>query len=71
VCVENGGRWVQSLSQNFDGIGRAMLTLIEISTTEGWADVMYAAADVRGPMLEPKPNVGEGWAWFFVFLASM
>ena len=38
-----GGKWEQRLSQNFDNVWNSMLTLTEISTTEGWVDVMYAA----------------------------
>ena len=47
VCVEQGGQWVR-MNQNFDHIGNAMMTLFEISTTEGWVDVMYAAMDATG-----------------------
>ena len=37
-CAETGGKWV-NFNQNFDSIGTAFLTLIEIATTEGWVDV--------------------------------
>lgn len=66
TCVEQGGKWVQALSQNFDNILTAMLTLFEISTTEGWVDVMYQATDARGPYKEPVRDSQEIWALFFV-----
>ena len=33
---------------NFDNIYNSLLTLFEMSTTEGWTTVMYAAVDSRG-----------------------
>ena len=48
LCAENGGKWQLSIFQNFDNIYMSMLTLFEISTTEGWTAVMYAATDSRG-----------------------
>jgi hypothetical protein len=54
------------LNQNFDSIGEAMLTLFEISTTEGWVDVMYAGTDARGPFMQPLRDVQELWSIFFV-----
>eukprot|EP00927_Polykrikos_kofoidii_P085373 TRINITY_DN9275_c0_g4_i1.p1 TRINITY_DN9275_c0_g4~~TRINITY_DN9275_c0_g4_i1.p1 ORF type:complete len:1865 (-),score=301.26 TRINITY_DN9275_c0_g4_i1:204-5798(-) len=53
LCHEQGGSWVQRLSQNFDNIINSLLTLFEISTTEGWVDVMYAASDHVGPYMQP------------------
>jgi hypothetical protein len=53
ICVENGGKWVRSLFQHFDNILYSMLTLFEISTTEGWVDVMYSGVDARGAHHEP------------------
>jgi len=52
--VENGGKWVRALFQHFDNIFYSMLTLFEISTTEGWVDVMYSGVDSRGPHYEPE-----------------
>lgn len=66
MCVEQGGLWQETLSQSFDNIGTAMLTLFEISTTEGWVDVMYAGVDAVGPYMRPKVNNQELWSLFFV-----
>jgi hypothetical protein len=68
MCVEQGGYWIPSLSQSFDNIFTSMLTLFEISTTEGWVDVMYSACDSRGPYLEPKRDEQEVFASLFFCL---
>jgi|LauGreDrversion4_2_1035121.scaffolds.fasta_scaffold194868_2 hypothetical protein len=39
-CINQGGTW-QNADQNFDDIFNAMSTLFQISTTEGWIDIMY------------------------------
>ena len=36
----------------FDDMPTAMLTLFEISTTEGWTDVMFEAIDAAGGKLK-------------------
>jgi hypothetical protein len=65
VCAETGGLWV-NFNQNFDSIGTAFLTLIEIATTEGWVDVMYMAMDQRGPHMTPERDFAMVWSLFFV-----
>jgi hypothetical protein len=76
LCVEQGGEWSEVLSQNFNNIGRAMITLFEISTTEGWVDVMYAAADSYSEFhMQPTRDRQEIlWALYFmlyIFLSFM
>ncbi|CAE7681409.1 para [Symbiodinium pilosum] len=67
LCLEQGSRWVPTISQNFNNIWFAMLTLFEISTTEGWVDVMYSAADAVQPYVQPKRNNQEMlWVPFFM-----
>jgi len=67
LCLEQGSRWLPTISQSFDNIWYAMLTLFEISTTEGWVDVMYSAADSMGPYVQPKRDVNETlWVPFFM-----
>eukprot|EP00392_Amoebophrya_sp_AT5.2_P005419 g5428.t1 len=73
LCVEQGAsmseqsyKWVPSISQSFDNIGRAVVTLLEISTTEGWVDVMLAAVDARGVDRQPLRDYNEIWSIFFV-----
>jgi len=62
LCAEQGGSWSRALDQNFDNIWNSLLTLFEISSTEGWVDVMYAAVDSRQPYEEPKR---ENQQWLF------
>lgn len=58
LCTEQGGKWV-NLNQNFDNLLVGTIALFEISTTEGWVDVMLAAVDSRGPYLQPKRDANE------------
>jgi len=49
--VTNSGGYVAQLEwktapSNFDNIGNALLTLFELSTMEGWPDIMYPAMDI-------------------------
>ena len=47
ICLESGGKWLNSF-QNFDTVGHAMVTLVEIATTESWVDVMHSGVDAVG-----------------------
>ncbi|CAG9569858.1 unnamed protein product [Danaus chrysippus] len=40
---------------NFDNIGYSMLTVFQCITLEGWTDIMYAIADVKG----------NTWVWIY------
>ncbi|CAD7929440.1 unnamed protein product [Amoebophrya sp. A120] len=73
LCVEQGAstgeqayKWMPRISQNFDNIGDAVVTLLEISTTEGWVDVMLSAVDARGIDRQPLRDYAEVWTLFFV-----
>jgi hypothetical protein len=46
-CLAMGGEWVNKNS-NFDNTWNAMLTLFQMTTTEGWIDVMISGLDARG-----------------------
>lgn len=75
LCHEQGSRWMPTISQSFDNIWLAMLTLFEISTTEGWVDVMYAATDKTDHYVQPKRE-NEAVAWtlvmiFYMFFSAM
>lgn len=35
-CLAAGGVWGATVDQNFDNVGSGLLSLFEISTTEGW-----------------------------------
>jgi len=60
LCHEQGAQWTKVVSQNFDNIENAMMTLLEISTTEGWVDVMYAATDATGAYTQPLRGTNHG-----------
>ena len=60
------GEWSLTIPQNFDNIISGIATLFEISTTEGWTDVMFAAVDQRGIEMQPIQNNNPLWAIFFI-----
>ena len=71
LCACWGGTWEPVIAQSFDNAAVAMLTLFEMMTTEGWVDVMFAAAAAVGPDAQPRgggeQRVGTAlWSVFFV-----
>jgi hypothetical protein len=52
--------------QNFDNVGLAFNLLFEITTTEGWVDVMYAAVDNMGKDMQHKRDANLGNIAFFL-----
>jgi hypothetical protein len=40
TCINYGGDWIR-YDAHFDNVLSAMMTLLEISTTEGWLVIMY------------------------------
>ena len=64
-CVTSGqGNAVwKSKPYSFDGFWAALLTLWEMSTTEGWMDVMAALSDspIAFPGVTPIPNLNPFW----------
>jgi len=60
------GSWMLIVPQTFDNVLFGISTLFEISTTEGWTEVMYAAIDQRGIGMQPLKNSNPIWALFFV-----
>jgi hypothetical protein len=67
ICVCWGGSWDRVINQQFDNVGTAFVSLFEISTTEGWVSVMYAAVDARGIDAEPTRDNDMVWIYFFIF----
>ncbi len=51
----------------FDNVFQSIGTLFEMSTTEGWADVMWQGVDSRGIEMQPVRDNQPGWVWFFMF----
>ena len=60
------GSWQPVVPQNFDNVLNGMALLFEISTTEGWLDVMHAASDQRGLDSQPLRDHNLLWALFFI-----
>ncbi len=61
-----GGQWVKTIQQNFDNTLRGFSLLFEISTTEGWVDVMNASIDQRGIDMQPVRDNNRLWALYYV-----
>jgi hypothetical protein len=61
----NSGAWTVH-SYNFDNVGNAMSMLFQMSTTEGWVDMMYAGVDATGVDTHPVEGWSPGYCYFFV-----
>ena len=69
VCEWLGGEWERKVAQSFDNTLLSFSALTQLSTTEGWTDVAFAAVDSRG--MEMQPNAVGGAAeevWLFGFI---
>ncbi|KAL7543245.1 hypothetical protein ACHAXR_012558 [Thalassiosira sp. AJA248-18] len=66
LCTCLSGEWVETIPQNFNNAVRGVALLFEISTTESWVNVMYAAIDQRGIDMQPVRDNNRLWALFFV-----
>lgn len=64
-CIDAGGIWVNYIL-NFDNITQGMMALFVISTTAGWAELMYRAAAIKGINLAPSPLFNIYYSLFFV-----
>ena len=64
-CLALGGEWKNS-DQNFDTTFQSMLTLIQMSTTEGWVDVMNSGIDGTGVDSHPVRGWARGYTFYFV-----
>ena len=65
VCLNLGGEWMNSDS-SFDSIQESMITLFEMSSTEGWIEVMWEGVDSVDIMYQPIKNNSFGWVFFFI-----
>lgn len=65
-CLDKGGAWVNQNS-NFDNCIDAMSTLFQMTTTEGWVDVMYSGIDSVGIGYQPKKNHN---TWFVIYFVA-
>ena len=68
VCLWLGAEWDKVVPQSFDNIFSSMGTLIELSTTEGWVDVMYAGTDATDPGMQPLRDNAQFFVIMFFIL---
>ncbi len=74
VCVGAGASWERYSDIHFDDIFAAVSALFQITTTEGWLEVMYASVDAHGLHMQPHRDASPGWVLFyimFVFIGAM
>lgn len=64
-CINSGGIWINYI-YDFDNIGNAILSLFIVSTTAGWADLMYRAAAITDIDINPIPKTNIYYTLFFV-----
>jgi hypothetical protein len=64
-CMDFGGDWINN-TNNFDNIGRSMVNIFQMCTTEGWIQIMQAATDSIGVNIDPITNVGKYWSLYFI-----
>lgn len=66
VCQCLGLEWDETIPQQFDNVPQALLTFFEISTTEAWTEVMYAAVDATVQDMQPIRDANIARVWFFM-----
>lgn len=66
MCECLGLDWDQTIPQQFDNVAQALLTFFEISTTEAWTSVMYAAVDATDVDMQPIRDFNIMIVWFFM-----
>ncbi|OQV13004.1 Muscle calcium channel subunit alpha-1 [Hypsibius exemplaris] len=64
-------QWIHS-DFNFDNLGKALITMFTVSTTEGWLDYAYTAIDSNaedhGPIFNYRPHVA---AFFVAYIIAV
>ena len=66
TCIDSGGVWVNR-DANFDNVLQSMVTLFEMSTTEGWVGTMWNGVD--SVAIDREPEVKRNIYWVFFFMA--
>lgn len=64
-CLLLGGSW-EALPSNFDTVWAALQTLSEMSSTEGWLEVMWSGADTVSVGEVPRRNANFAAVGFFI-----
>ncbi|CAM9974789.1 unnamed protein product, partial [Ectocarpus fasciculatus] len=66
VCECLGLTWAETIPQQFDNVAVSLLALFEISTTEAWTAVTYAAVDAAGLDMQPIRDHVVARVWLFI-----
>ncbi|DAZ92554.1 TPA: hypothetical protein N0F65_012784 [Lagenidium giganteum] len=66
ICECWNGTWDLVVYEHFDNVAYAMMTFFEMSTTENWDLIMWAAVDVVDIDMQPVQNNQLMWTAFFV-----
>jgi len=64
-CERLGGDWGNA-NQHFDNVLHSMLTLIQMSTTEGWVEVMHNGVNAVAPDTQPVRGWKRGFILYFI-----
>lgn len=64
-CTFYGGEWKNS-GANFDNVLKGMMSLFEMSTTEGWVELMFQGIDATEIGYQPVENWSRIRAMFFL-----
>lgn len=70
VCILLGGKWEHVLpgTAHFDNVWCGLLTLLTMTTTEGWVDVLHALTDQRGVEMQPIPDSSVYWSVYAILV---
>ncbi|DBA00730.1 TPA: hypothetical protein N0F65_001201 [Lagenidium giganteum] len=66
LCQYLNATWSQTIPQSFDNVLLGVEAFFQITTTEGWVDMMIAGVDATDVDMQPIQNNHEEWAFFFV-----
>jgi hypothetical protein len=67
ICECWGGVWQFYTNYQFDNVAQALLALFQMSTTEGWVDLMYTLVDTSGIDMQPIKDNQLEWIYFCIF----
>jgi voltage-dependent calcium channel L type alpha-1D len=67
ICECWGGTWQYYTHYQFDNVLEALLSLFQMSTTEGWVTLMYTLTDTTGIDMQPILNSQIQWIYFSIF----
>lgn len=67
ICECWGGEWQFYTNYQFDNVAQALLALFQMSTTEGWVNLMYTLVDTSGIDMQPIENNQIQWIYFCIF----